>query len=742
MITTLEAKLSSKDRAELKDSDFGLPKEKRFPINDEAHVRKAIQFFKYCEKTKRNELSLNINKKLREYDLQITVKRSNPFSKYADKKYVTVAENAYDDAYMDSVTSENMDFIKNYPIYSCKEIMALEAWCQVVIDEALEKCLIDDTNSALIESINSYLHNEYNEFSEYCGENANMYNMVEGAKREIIDGLNNIDTLIPKFDTLMNVIESTCNKYHTYRACSEIISSTRYSSGDDMEDALIERYIDEVSSARNRASGGVNSKDIPNILTEYSNPFDMPQKWVGTIQGSDIMDKVYQQTKNDLYIIDKSMDNNIDPKYSDIIVQANRIRAIDENVSTELDSDDSLFLSRVRCKYTYFMYNGKNNFGEDVLFGHDRYGEHHYLITKYPTTEVYDILLIELTPETVHFITSTGRVNEAPNIKVIRVSGSTTHLRKNIDINSIVSEAFAINEDGDIKITISPKNSYMDSYSANHKMLVENWKNKNYDAMKKNLAYVFALIMIIERSDEYKKKDPRAIKARAFAINDFKTYLKHLQSVEPDFDFVEYYDASDYDKKIVNIPRTTVIGIKRLVQSILLPNSISDVLLENGITDKDQAAYRMKQAATTKGDVDSIIASMTSKEREEMSIFTVKGKYEYLSKKEGRKVVARFIHRVGKEPVAFFDLLDVDTHLNAVLGTRRGAAYRNKGYASKCVQQGMDWYRKNKSVINKPIVWWARKDNPGSQRVAEKFGFKVDNNHEYKDKWVKYVYGK
>ena len=88
--------------------------------------------------------------------------------------------------------------------------------------------------------------------------------------------------------------------------------------------------------------------------------------------------------------------------------------------------------------------------------------------------------------------------------------------------------------------------------------------------MKKNLAYVFALITMIERSDEYKRREPMAVKARAFAINDFKTYLKLLQSVEPEFDFVEYYAASEYDKKIINIPKTTIIGIKKLMRTILI----------------------------------------------------------------------------------------------------------------------------------------------------------------------------
>lgn len=573
MIATIEAKLNAKSRDKLKDSDFGLPKERKYPLNDEEHVRKAIQFFKYCEKTKRNELALNINKKLKSYNMHTSVNKDNPFSKYADKKYVTVIESSYsDDVYYSASITENMEFIKRYPLNSYHSFLALEEWCRVVIDEALEKCLISNSDTTIIESINSYLASEYTEYAEYVCESSDMYNMVESAKAEIIERFSDLDSLITKFDTLKNIIESTSNKYHTYRVCSEIISAVNPNTDDEMDSALIERFICDIRDVKDNASRAFvnNSNTIAETSTEYSSVFDMPNEWHGTIYGSELLDRTLARSKNDLYIIDKAMGEGINPKYTDLPIQSKRVCCIDHNITTDIDSNDSLFLTRSRCSYTYYMYRGTNDLGHTVWFGHDKFGKNHYLIAKYKDSEVCDILLIELNPETINFITSYGTVYEAPNIKVIRVSGSTTHLQKNIDINNFVSEAFAINEDGDIKITISPKNSYMDSYSSNHKMLVENWKNQNYEAMKKNLAYVFALILMIERSDEYKAKDPKAIKARAFAINDFKTYLKHLQSVEPDFDFVEYYGASDYDKKIVNIPRTTILGIKRLMRTILL----------------------------------------------------------------------------------------------------------------------------------------------------------------------------
>ena len=45
-----EETLSSKDRNELKDSDFGLPSQRRYPMPDESHVLAAIRFFNHVEK--------------------------------------------------------------------------------------------------------------------------------------------------------------------------------------------------------------------------------------------------------------------------------------------------------------------------------------------------------------------------------------------------------------------------------------------------------------------------------------------------------------------------------------------------------------------------------------------------------------------------------------------------------------------------------------------------------------------
>lgn len=71
-----ESKLNTHERDELKDSDFGLPEERKFPLTDEVHIRQAIKMFSYCPKNKKKELRKNINKKIKEFNLDIDFNES------------------------------------------------------------------------------------------------------------------------------------------------------------------------------------------------------------------------------------------------------------------------------------------------------------------------------------------------------------------------------------------------------------------------------------------------------------------------------------------------------------------------------------------------------------------------------------------------------------------------------------------------------------------------------------------
>lgn len=153
---------------------------------------------------------------------------------------------------------------------------------------------------------------------------------------------------------------------------------------------------------------------------------------------------------------------------------------------------------------------------------------------------------------------------------------------------------------------------------------------------------------------------------------------------------------------------------------------------------------RTKNTAKTQNDVENIISSLNKKERERMGLVNDTDKYK--TPDEYKLVAKRCMEKIGDVPISFFDLNEYDSGYNAVVATRSGKEYRGKSYALKVVKKGLDWYDKNKSNLDKPIIWWAEKNNVGSQKLAEKAGFERDFSIEESDdewlkkNWVKYTY--
>ena len=72
VFSLMENKLSAYERNEIPDKYFGLPDKRKFPLNDETHVRKAIQFFKFAKTPEdKKTLAKNIRKAIKRLNLDI-----------------------------------------------------------------------------------------------------------------------------------------------------------------------------------------------------------------------------------------------------------------------------------------------------------------------------------------------------------------------------------------------------------------------------------------------------------------------------------------------------------------------------------------------------------------------------------------------------------------------------------------------------------------------------------------------
>ena len=85
--TLKEEKLSTKERNKLPDSEFGIPSQRKFPLDSEARVRSAVKFFNYVDQEHEAELAHNIIRKMKEYNIPMdTVGKNNRLSKYIPKE--------------------------------------------------------------------------------------------------------------------------------------------------------------------------------------------------------------------------------------------------------------------------------------------------------------------------------------------------------------------------------------------------------------------------------------------------------------------------------------------------------------------------------------------------------------------------------------------------------------------------------------------------------------------------------
>ena len=119
--TELDVCLETK-RSELKDSDFGVPNKRKFPLDTEDHTRSAVKFFNYVDPEDEEELAKRLISAMNKYDIDdINVSEKNRFSKYYHpKKAVTEATKIVKKCKF--CGSNNIGvYIKGEPVYICKD---------------------------------------------------------------------------------------------------------------------------------------------------------------------------------------------------------------------------------------------------------------------------------------------------------------------------------------------------------------------------------------------------------------------------------------------------------------------------------------------------------------------------------------------------------------------------------------------------------------------------------------------
>lgn len=634
-------KLKTKERKELPDEIFGLPNERKYPLTDEEHVCKAIQFFKYCPPSKRNELAKNINRRAKELGMKLKLSKDGVFYKYADK--TIVQESAYD-AYEfqrlvetgEGEVAQIVSFIQTQTglvIQSLmKKLFIMPTLTEFIeVEKELQNLILGD-NFALpktfkslgkehainpITHINKAMEKSYEllfGFMKYNNPNLDFstHYLITSIFEDItfylirevqdcacfhkfVDKTKLIDELINHFD---------CNMYYVIRKIREvhvqcIIEKRLAESHNDNERVVkLLKVSDLLATYINKLKEYCNNNWNPVIIKNDANFINILRSSnMNLVHSINYLKNLKNELKSQIDIILLSQDKSIirdefyhnlnflldivDRQHREILdiismleggLKKGNIKLYNKKYSLELDSKDILAFKELNLFDR--LYVGKAYGGDNAYYGVTK--DKLYLLGK--TNKPGELVLIKLYDngeclKTLNLIVrDTNDFDKTDRLKSIKINiipSSNNNLET-------LTEGITIDKDGGIKFTFKRRKSYMDEYAENHKLLVENFKAKNYEAMKTNLAFLFALINDIERNVIYSKKPVSvekkrdAEKARMFAINDFKTYLKEIQKVEPNFDFTKYYKESDYGKLTIRFSRDELIGLKRLFQTIIL----------------------------------------------------------------------------------------------------------------------------------------------------------------------------
>ena len=107
-----EAALTSSDRKKLKDSDFGIPKLRKYPLIDAQHVKSAIRFFNQAPSEYERELAINIFNAMRKFNIpRSTIGDKNKLQSYAS--VYLKDENKYNKYDIDGFLTEYISTVRS-----------------------------------------------------------------------------------------------------------------------------------------------------------------------------------------------------------------------------------------------------------------------------------------------------------------------------------------------------------------------------------------------------------------------------------------------------------------------------------------------------------------------------------------------------------------------------------------------------------------------------------------------------
>lgn len=234
-----EATLTADQRRNISDKDYGLPKDKKYPMPDESHVRSAIRFFNHVDPSDEVELAENIKKKIKQYNMTVKVGEDNRFSKYYNESNLFTEKvnrmRAIDRKEINKTISKNNRYrtrgvSRYHSITSGNAFESLAVSNPELFNTA--KLLSLQTSENVVESFNAYLNNAIEAASnqaESIMQKARKQAEIDGdgsfftAPRAIIEAQSELNVLLKSINQDMKDLKSV--EGITDAECNRLISN-------------------------------------------------------------------------------------------------------------------------------------------------------------------------------------------------------------------------------------------------------------------------------------------------------------------------------------------------------------------------------------------------------------------------------------------------------------------------------------------------------------------------------------
>ena len=566
------AKLTAEQLKALPDSMFGLPKERKYPMPDEEHVRKAIQFFRYCEESKRSELAKNINRRAKELKMKLKIQPSSLFYKYADKEILKEAVmfvNEFHIGQISPIVPLDGKMVEKRPISQNKSKAPLDKlkalWdskksLSVKKEESMN--ILKDVIKSGEEITTEYLIT-YDAIADLCY-------MLESNMFDYIQGINGTEFINRKgrswdfdnqviLDYLQDFLNADAKEQHMKllydisdpAILSKIIAYINYSGSFTPE---FKARANEIFLNRVNTNSHLSLPNTP----QFDSEIDIKQKEGISEDDEFIIKNFLEKTEG--------KENNIKRTICKLFKHKGQIESLTDLYQFKNIVNFYANWINYCWRYAYYITN-------DFIFikmGRSIYiGEFANVKREFSPMEkavlcvkIYDPNEKEYNDDIISYFIGVPNMHFGIKLQMINLSNNPANLSipklEAADFNSVIN-GIKITKNGTVSLVFDFNFSWKEKLTICKEAIKECKDNKDTDGYKNNLTFLFSLICYIHKvyikeqnslvdSDGYDYKDAMDTLNEAQSL--FKSEIANISKIDKKFDFIDYYLKSKSNDKI------------------------------------------------------------------------------------------------------------------------------------------------------------------------------------------------